>query len=44
MDFSAGGALMQPAARTIAAYRAGDDWRWCLDDGYWPVTGREEIG
>ncbi|MFD1372371.1 type III PLP-dependent enzyme domain-containing protein [Actinoplanes sichuanensis] len=44
MDFSAGGALMQPTARTIAAYRAGDAWRWCLDDGYWPVTGREEIG
>jgi diaminopimelate decarboxylase len=42
MDFSAGQALMQPAARTIAAFRSGDDWRWCLDERYWPVTGREE--
>ncbi|MEU4623283.1 Y4yA family PLP-dependent enzyme [Actinoplanes sp. NPDC023801] len=43
MDFSAGHALMQPTARTIAAFRTGDDWRWCLDERYWPVTGREEI-
>jgi diaminopimelate decarboxylase len=41
MDFSAGAALMQPTARTIAAYRSGEVWRWCLDDRYWPVTGRE---
>ncbi|WP_433796813.1 Y4yA family PLP-dependent enzyme [Actinoplanes sp. CA-252034] len=42
MDFSAGHALMQPSARTIAAFRSGGGWRWCLDERYWPVTGREE--
>jgi diaminopimelate decarboxylase len=42
MDFSAGQALMQPAARTVAAFRAGAGWQWCLDERYWPVTGREE--
>ncbi|MEV0900038.1 Y4yA family PLP-dependent enzyme [Actinoplanes sp. NPDC049802] len=44
MDFSAGSALMQPTARTVAAWRHGDGWRWCLDERYWPVTGREETG
>ncbi|WP_328475478.1 Y4yA family PLP-dependent enzyme [Actinoplanes sp. NBC_00393] len=44
MDFSAGHALMQPTARTVAAYRGGDGWRWCLDEQYWPVAGREETG
>ncbi|GGN63561.1 diaminopimelate decarboxylase [Actinoplanes lobatus] len=44
MDFSAGSALMQPTARTVAAWRHGGDWRWCLDERYWPVTGREETG
>ncbi|MEU8664063.1 alanine racemase [Actinoplanes philippinensis] len=42
MDFGAGHALMQPSARTVAAFRSGDGWRWCLDDRYWPVTGGEE--
>ncbi|MDI6101696.1 Y4yA family PLP-dependent enzyme [Actinoplanes sp. NEAU-A12] len=42
MDFSAGEALMQPSARTVAAYRGRDGWQWCLDEQYWPVTGREE--
>ncbi|SFF65527.1 diaminopimelate decarboxylase [Actinoplanes philippinensis] len=42
MDFSAGNALMQPSARTVAAYRGHDGWQWCLDENYWPVTGREE--
>ncbi|MBG0561533.1 Y4yA family PLP-dependent enzyme [Actinoplanes aureus] len=44
MDFSAGNALMQPTARTVAARRDRGGWRWCLDDQYWPVTGREETG
>lgn len=43
MDFSAGDALMQPRARTVAAYRRRDAWQWCLDEQYWPVTGREEV-
>jgi diaminopimelate decarboxylase len=42
MDFSAGQALMQPSARTVAAYRTRTGWHWCLDEQYWPVTGREE--
>ncbi|WP_430781505.1 Y4yA family PLP-dependent enzyme [Actinoplanes sp. G11-F43] len=42
MDFGAGGALMQPTARTVAAFRSGETWQWCLDEQYWPVTGREE--
>lgn len=41
MDFSAGRALMQPTARTVAAYRDGGDWRWCLDEQFWPVDRRE---
>ena len=42
MDFNAGHALMQPVARTVAAYRDGGDWQWCLDEQYWPVgRGRE---
>lgn len=41
MDFSAGRALMQPAARTVAMHRTGGDWRWCLDEKYWPVGRRE---
>ena len=44
MDFSAGTALMQPTARTVAVVRDGDQWRWCLDEQYWPVLGREETG
>jgi diaminopimelate decarboxylase len=42
MDFSAGRALMQPTARTVAVYRDGDDWRWCLDEQFWPVDRRED--
>ncbi len=42
MDFSAGDALMQPNARTVAAYRDGGRWRWCLDEQYWPVRTGEE--
>jgi diaminopimelate decarboxylase len=42
MDFSASRALMQPTARTVAAYRGPGGWQWCLDERYWPVTGREE--
>jgi diaminopimelate decarboxylase len=42
MDFSAGRALMQPTARTVAMCRDGDDWRWCLDEQFWPVGRREE--
>ncbi|WP_229075790.1 Y4yA family PLP-dependent enzyme [Actinoplanes sp. DH11] len=41
MDFSAGDALMQPTARTVAVSRGGGGWRWRLDEQYWPVTGRE---
>jgi diaminopimelate decarboxylase len=41
MDFSAGQALMQPTARTVAVYRDGADWQWCLDEQYWPVDHRE---
>ena len=42
MDFSAGHALMQPSARTVAAFRDRDGWQWCLDEQYWPVTAGEE--
>jgi diaminopimelate decarboxylase len=42
MDFSAGRALMQPTANTVAVYRDGDDWRWCLDEQFWPVDRRED--
>ncbi|GID29797.1 Y4yA family PLP-dependent enzyme [Paractinoplanes brasiliensis] len=41
MDFSAGRPLMQPTAQTIAAYRDGGSWLWCLDEQYWPVDRRE---
>lgn len=37
MDFSAGGALRQPVARKVAAYRQDGTWRWRLDEQYWPV-------
>ncbi|MEU4421753.1 Y4yA family PLP-dependent enzyme [Actinoplanes sp. NPDC024001] len=42
MDFSAGQALMQPSARTVAAHRRHGGWRWCLDEQFWPVEDREE--
>lgn len=42
MDFSANQALMQPSARTVAAYRRHGGWRWCLDEQFWPVVDREE--
>lgn len=42
MDFAADHALMQPIARKVAVYPAGDSWRWCLDDQYWPVKGNRE--
>ncbi len=41
MDFSAGQALMQPTARTVAAYRTGSEWRWCSDEQFWPTDRRE---
>ena len=41
MDFSAGHALMQPTARTVAMHRIGDSWQWCMDEQYWPVGRRE---
>jgi diaminopimelate decarboxylase len=49
MDFNADQALHQPVARTVAAWRDGPRWRWCLDDQYWPLdvtrsTGREDAG
>ncbi|MDQ1292750.1 MAG: diaminopimelate decarboxylase [Actinomycetota bacterium] len=37
MDFSAGTPLRQPQARTVAAWREGERWRWCLDEEYWPT-------
>ncbi|WP_280401574.1 alanine racemase [Nocardia carnea] len=39
MDFAADHALMQPVARTVAAYRDGNGWSWCLDEQYWPGKG-----
>ncbi|MCM6775361.1 Y4yA family PLP-dependent enzyme [Nocardia sp. CDC159] len=39
MDFAADNALMQPIARTVAAYRDADGWSWCLDEQYWPGKG-----
>ncbi|MEU4063133.1 alanine racemase [Streptomyces wedmorensis] len=43
MDFSADHALHQPVARKVAAYQDGADWRWCLDENYWPnhCTGED---
>ncbi|MEV0599932.1 Y4yA family PLP-dependent enzyme [Streptomyces sp. NPDC050315] len=40
MDFRAGEAQRQPVARKVAVWRDGDgaDWRWCLDEEYWPVV------
>ncbi|WP_210592269.1 Y4yA family PLP-dependent enzyme [Streptomyces sp. GESEQ-35] len=45
MDFTATGAQQQPVARKVAVSEAGDSWRWCLDEQYWPLTatvGRTE--
>lgn len=39
MDFAADHALMQPIARTIAAYRDAGGWSWCPDEEYWPGKG-----
>ncbi|NNH73143.1 Y4yA family PLP-dependent enzyme [Nocardia uniformis] len=39
MDFAADHALMQPIARTVAAYREAGGWSWCLDEQFWPVKG-----
>lgn len=41
MDFSAGNALMQHTAHTVAAFRTSGGWQWCSDEQYWPVAGRE---
>ncbi|WP_320781806.1 Y4yA family PLP-dependent enzyme [Streptomyces sp. CRN 30] len=38
MDFHAHHAQRQPVARTVAAEREGESWRWCLDEDYWPIT------
>jgi diaminopimelate decarboxylase len=37
MDFSATRALRQPIGRKVAMYRDDGDWKWCLDEQYWPV-------
>ncbi|WP_197672096.1 hypothetical protein [Alloactinosynnema sp. L-07] len=37
MDFAADHALMQPIARKVAMFRAGEQWQWCLDEEYWPT-------
>ncbi|MEV7602113.1 Y4yA family PLP-dependent enzyme [Kitasatospora sp. NPDC089797] len=37
MDFNAGGALQQPVARKVAAYRQDGAWHWRLDEQYWPL-------
>ena len=41
MDFNADHALHQPVARTVAAWRDGSRWRWCLDEQYWPLDVAE---
>ncbi|CAL9292078.1 Y4yA family PLP-dependent enzyme [Streptomyces olindensis] len=38
MDFHATRAQHQPAARKVAAWQDGEEWRWCLDDQFWPIT------
>lgn len=38
MDFHAHHAQRQPVARTVAVSAAGDAWRWCPDEDYWPLT------
>ncbi|WP_421106748.1 alanine racemase [Streptomyces sp. NEAU-S77] len=39
MDFHATHAQRQPVARKVAAWQDGDgEWRWCLDEQYWPIT------
>ncbi|MDR6319836.1 hypothetical protein [Actinoplanes couchii] len=37
MDFSAGSALMRPAARTVAACKDDGERRWFLGHQCWPV-------
>ncbi|WP_369184993.1 Y4yA family PLP-dependent enzyme [Streptomyces sp. Y1] len=39
MDFTAGRAIQQPAARKVAAFRQDGAWHWRLDEQYWPVDG-----
>ncbi|GAB2977846.1 Y4yA family PLP-dependent enzyme [Streptomyces pseudoechinosporeus] len=43
MDFHAHHAQRQPVARTVAATREGDSWRWCLDEEYWPITRGDPV-
>ncbi|MBT8227457.1 MAG: Y4yA family PLP-dependent enzyme [Dactylosporangium sp.] len=39
-DFSAGHALRQPVATTVAVAVSGaGTWRWCHDEQYWPTLG-----
>ncbi|MFI0765650.1 alanine racemase [Streptomyces sp. NPDC021218] len=39
MDFHATHAQRQPVARKVAAWQDGNgEWRWCLDEQYWPIT------
>ncbi|OII70649.1 alanine racemase [Streptomyces sp. CC77] len=46
MDFTADRAMMQPVARKAAVYGGpGGDWRWCLDEQYWPhLTAGDDLG
>ncbi len=37
MDFTESETLMQPLARKVAMTRAGDAWRWTLDEQYNPL-------
>ncbi|QYX76722.1 type III PLP-dependent enzyme domain-containing protein [Streptomyces akebiae] len=36
MDFGATHAQQQPVARKVAVHRRSGQWRWCLDEEYWP--------
>ncbi|WP_439030799.1 Y4yA family PLP-dependent enzyme [Gordonia terrae] len=38
MDFSADHALGQPVATKVAMYREAGEWKWKLDDQYWPLS------
>lgn len=42
MDFQASRAQHLPVGRKVAAWRDGDgDWRWSLDEQYWPTLCQE---
>ncbi|MFC9979269.1 Y4yA family PLP-dependent enzyme [Gordonia sp. NPDC127522] len=38
MDFSADHALGQPVATKVAMYSEAGEWKWKLDDQYWPLS------